>query len=110
MHQDREAEDCPARHRPSRGEAREGRLARVLRRQAGPLHRQASEEVPDVVHRGVPGGQDDAGGPVSPRHDLPGGGEADQACAEEVGLLDSVRWRSELSQKKDRSRIGVLVL
>uniref|UniRef100_A0A453C010 Uncharacterized protein n=1 Tax=Aegilops tauschii subsp. strangulata TaxID=200361 RepID=A0A453C010_AEGTS len=91
LHQDRAAQDREAGDRPGGGEAGEGQLAGVLRRQARPVRREAGEKAPDVVHRGVPGGQDDAGGPVPPGHDLPRGGQGHEPCAQEVCLMDCVR-------------------
>jgi hypothetical protein len=49
-------------------EAGEGRLPRVLRRQGGPVHREAGTQVPDVVHRRVPRRQDAHGRPLPPAH------------------------------------------
>lgn len=93
VHQDGEAEDREAGDRARRGEAGEGRVAGVLRREAGPLRGQAGEEAADVVRRRLPRRQDDGGGPLPPRHDLPRGGQGhDEARPQALRLLDRVNY------------------
>jgi hypothetical protein len=74
MHQGGKAADCKTGHRAGGDEAVEGWVAGVLRRQAGPIRGEAGAEVPDVVHRGLSGGEDDVGRPVAPGDDRTGGG------------------------------------
>lgn len=91
VYKDGAAADCAEGDR-SRGEqAVEGRVAGILRREAGAVHRQAGEEVPDVVDRRVFGRQDDAGRPFAPGHDLSGGGQGHEASHKEVSFVDHLK-------------------
>lgn len=73
LHKDGEARDS----REGRGARREpdiqGQVARVLRHQEGPLHREAGAALSDVVHRRVPRGQAAPGQPGR-RQDVRGRG------------------------------------
>lgn len=100
MHQNRPSPNCPTSDRSRREQAVQGRLAGVLRRQARPVRRQTSEEVPDMVHRRLLGSENDARRPFASRHDLSGGGQGHEASCEEVCFMDDLKpgaWKEKIN-------------